>query len=60
MEGVKKSKQKVENQVTDEKKKRDQLSSVLHVLTEHQRKYVAAVKQLSIECRKHEALIAGK
>lgn len=58
MEGVKNSKQKVERQVTDEKKKRDQLSSTLHVLIEQQRKYVTAVRQLSIECKKHEALLA--
>ncbi|XP_063925320.1 coiled-coil domain-containing protein 93 [Zophobas morio] len=58
IEGVKQSKKKVEKQVMDERRKRDQLSSMLQVLVEQQRKYVAAVRELSIECKKHEILLA--
>ncbi|XP_015834101.2 coiled-coil domain-containing protein 93 [Tribolium castaneum] len=58
VEGVKQSKEKVERKLLDEKRKRDQLSAALQVLIEQQRKYVAATRQLSIECKKHEALLA--
>ncbi|XP_044254005.1 coiled-coil domain-containing protein 93 [Tribolium madens] len=58
VEGVKHSKEKVERKLVDEKRKRDQLSAALQVLIEQQRKYVAAIRQLSIECKKHEALVA--
>lgn len=42
----------------EEKQKRDQLSHTLQGLVEQQRRYVASVRQLSIEFRKHEALLA--
>ncbi|XP_076623861.1 coiled-coil domain-containing protein 93 isoform X1 [Colletes latitarsis] len=56
--GVKINKAKVDKRCTDEKNKRDALSQQLATLIEQQRKYVAAVRQLTIECRKNEALLA--
>jgi hypothetical protein len=58
IEGVTQSKEKVQKQLLDEKRKRDQLSSSLQILIEQQRKYVTAVRQLSIECKKHEILLS--
>jgi len=43
----------VEKRCTDEKGRRDTLNQQL-VLVEQQRKYVTAVRQLTIECRKNE------
>ncbi|XP_006565055.2 coiled-coil domain-containing protein 93 isoform X2 [Apis mellifera] len=56
--GVKRNKTKVEKRCADEKNRRDALSRQLVTLIEQQRKYVAAVRQLTIECRKNEALLA--
>ncbi|XP_050450867.1 coiled-coil domain-containing protein 93 [Cataglyphis hispanica] len=56
--GVKRNKGMVEKRCTDEKNRRDALSRQLVILIEQQRKYVAAVRQLTIECRKNEALLA--
>lgn len=56
--GVKRNKSKVEKRCADEKNRRDGLSRQLVTLVEQQRKYVAAVRQLTIECRKNEALLA--
>lgn len=56
--GVKRNKGMVEKRCTDEKNRRDALSRQLVILVEQQRKYVAAVRQLTIECRKNEALLA--
>ncbi|XP_012281723.1 coiled-coil domain-containing protein 93 isoform X2 [Orussus abietinus] len=56
--GVKRNKAKVEKRCIDEKMRRDSLSQQLASLVEQQRKYVAAVRQLTIECRKNEALLA--
>ncbi|KOC71140.1 Coiled-coil domain-containing protein 93 [Habropoda laboriosa] len=56
--GVKRNKAKVERRCADEKNRRDALSLELVTLIEQQRKYVAAVRQLTIECRKNEALLA--
>ncbi|KAL0134800.1 hypothetical protein PUN28_001519 [Cardiocondyla obscurior] len=56
--GVKRNKTMVEKRCTDEKNRRDTLSRQLVTLVEQQRKYVAAVRQLTIECRKNEALLA--
>ncbi|XP_017885642.1 coiled-coil domain-containing protein 93 isoform X2 [Ceratina calcarata] len=56
--GVKRNKEKVEKRCGDEKNRRDALSRQLITLIEQQRKYVAAVRQLTIECRKNEALLA--
>ncbi|XP_076249379.1 coiled-coil domain-containing protein 93 isoform X2 [Calliopsis andreniformis] len=56
--GVKRNKAKVEKRCADEKNRRDTLSRQLATLIEQQRKYVAAVRQLTIECRKNEALLA--
>lgn len=58
VEGVKRNKSKVEKRCAEEKSRRDALSRQLVTLVEQQRKYVAAVKQLTIECRKNEALLA--
>lgn len=55
---VRQSKRKVEASLQSEKQKRDQLSQTLQNFIEQQRKYVAAVRQLSIECRKYESLLA--
>ncbi|CAL7944258.1 unnamed protein product [Xylocopa violacea] len=56
--GVKRTKAKVEKRCADERNRRDELSRQLVTLIEQQRKYVAAVRQLTIECRKNEALLA--
>ncbi|XP_036146609.1 coiled-coil domain-containing protein 93 isoform X2 [Monomorium pharaonis] len=56
--GVKRNKAMVEKRCADEKGRRDALSRQLVTLVEQQRKYVAAVRQLTIECRKNEALLA--
>ncbi|KAG5316978.1 CCD93 protein, partial [Acromyrmex heyeri] len=56
--GVKRNKAMVEKRCTDEKGRRDTLSRQLVTLVEQQRKYVTAVRQLTIECRKNEALLA--
>ncbi|XP_032664099.1 coiled-coil domain-containing protein 93 isoform X2 [Odontomachus brunneus] len=56
--GVKRNKTMVEKRCADEKNRRDALSRQLVTLVEQQRKYVAAVRQLTIECRKNEALLA--
>ncbi|XP_043467403.1 coiled-coil domain-containing protein 93 [Leptopilina heterotoma] len=58
VEGVKRNKSKVEKRCAEEKSRRDALSRQLVTLVEQQRKYVAAVKQLTIECRKNETLLA--
>nr|XP_022918328.1 coiled-coil domain-containing protein 93 isoform X1 [Onthophagus taurus] len=56
VEGVKQSKCRIELNLVEEKQKRDQLGAKLQGLVELQRKYVAAVRQLSIECKKFEVL----
>ncbi|EZA53949.1 hypothetical protein DMN91_012005 [Ooceraea biroi] len=56
--GVKRNKAMVEKRCVDEKNRRDALSRQLVTLVEQQRKYVAAVRQLTIECRRNEALLA--
>lgn len=56
--GVKRNKTMVEKRCADEKNRRDALSRQLVTLIEQQRKYVVAVRQLTIECRKNEALLA--
>ena len=48
----------MEKRCTDEKGRRDTLNQQLVILVEQQRKYVTAVRQLTIECRKNEALLA--
>ncbi|CAH0547662.1 unnamed protein product [Brassicogethes aeneus] len=58
VEGVHQSKIKSEKKLMEEKSKRDQLSQSLHSLVEQQRKYVSTVRQLTVECRKYEALLA--
>ncbi|CAH1970706.1 unnamed protein product [Acanthoscelides obtectus] len=60
VDSVRQSKMKVEHRLNEEKKKRDELSSTLQGLVELQRKYVAAVRQLSLECQKHEVLLAQR
>ncbi|XP_015121471.1 coiled-coil domain-containing protein 93 isoform X2 [Diachasma alloeum] len=56
--GVKRNKEKVEKKCAEEKERRFNLNKDLVALVEQQRKYVAAVRQLTIECRKNEALLA--
>lgn len=48
----------MEKKCADEKDRRYNLNKQLVALVEQQRKYVAAVRQLTIECRKNEALLA--
>lgn len=57
IENVRSSKSKAEQKLDKEKQTRDQLSDTLHSLVEQQRKYVAAIKQLGVECRKQEILV---
>ena len=49
---------KVERRHNEERERRDKLSKELLGLVEQQRRYVAAVRQLTIECRRNEALLA--
>ena len=49
---------KVERRHAEERERRDKLSKELLGLVEQQRRYVAAVRQLTIECRRNEALLA--
>lgn len=49
---------KVVRRHTEERERRDKLSKELLGLVEQQRRYVAAVRQLTIECRRNEALLA--
>ncbi|KAF7996361.1 hypothetical protein HCN44_001993 [Aphidius gifuensis] len=56
--GIKRNKDMVETRCAEEKDKRFKLNKQLVTLVEQQRKYVAAVRQLTIECRKNEALLA--
>ncbi|XP_069701680.1 coiled-coil domain-containing protein 93 isoform X2 [Periplaneta americana] len=58
VEGIKQNKAKVERRRTEERQRRDKLSQQLLSLVEQQRRYVAAVRQLTIECRRNEALLA--
>lgn len=60
VDGVKQAKHKVETGLSKEKKRREDLGTKLHILIEQQRKYVAAVRQLSIEFTKHETLLSQK
>uniref|UniRef100_A0A6P7F8X4 Coiled-coil domain-containing protein 93 n=1 Tax=Diabrotica virgifera virgifera TaxID=50390 RepID=A0A6P7F8X4_DIAVI len=60
VENVCQSKLKAEQKLNREKQTRDQLSTALHVLVEHQRRYATAIKQLGLEYRKHEMLIKSK
>jgi len=49
---------KVERRRSEERQRRDKLSQQLLSLVEQQRRYVIAVRQLTIECRRNEALLA--
>lgn len=60
VDSVKQSRQKIEMKLIDELKKRDMYSQQLHNFIEIQRKYVNVVRQLSIECKRHEALLLSK
>ncbi|KAG5881498.1 hypothetical protein JTB14_001642 [Gonioctena quinquepunctata] len=57
-DGLRQTTLKVEQKLMEEKTKRDQLSNTLQGLVDQKRKYVAAVRQLSFECQKHEKLLA--
>lgn len=57
VDGVKQTQIKVKKKCDDEKLKRDHLNSQLMSLIEQQRKYAAAVKQLTKECQRNEALL---
>ncbi|PNF38272.1 Coiled-coil domain-containing protein 93 [Cryptotermes secundus] len=58
VEGIKQNKVKVEHRHSEEHQRRDKLSHELLGLVEQQRRYVAAVRQLTIECRRNEAMLA--
>ncbi|XP_046390342.1 coiled-coil domain-containing protein 93 isoform X2 [Ischnura elegans] len=58
VEGVKQNKMKVGKRRTEEIERREALAARLLTLVEAQRKYVAAVSQLTAECRRNEALLA--
>ncbi|XP_055378324.1 coiled-coil domain-containing protein 93 [Condylostylus longicornis] len=57
VDGVKQTQAKVKKKCDDEKAKRDSLNAQLMCLIEQQRKYAGAVKQLTKECQKNEALL---
>lgn len=57
VENVKQTKVKVQNKCGEERRIRDQLSQKLLALVEQQRRYVTAVRQLDIECRRNEMII---
>ncbi|XP_044765792.1 coiled-coil domain-containing protein 93 [Coccinella septempunctata] len=57
LEGVKQSKLKMEKRLSQEKRKRDELSDSLHGYIEINRKYAAAIKVLKIEFQKNEEII---
>ncbi|XP_025829146.1 coiled-coil domain-containing protein 93 [Agrilus planipennis] len=56
--GVKQSRCKVESKLVEEKHKRDELTYSLQSLVDQQRRYVSVVRQLGVECRKHEILLS--
>lgn len=58
VEGIKQNKMKVAKRRTEEIERRESLAARLLTLVEAQRKYVAAVRQLTSECRRNEALLA--
>lgn len=57
VEGVKLSKRNVDGRLQAQKQKRDQFYTTLQGYTEQQRHYVFAVRQLGIECKKHENIL---
>uniref|UniRef100_A0A0K8TQD0 Coiled-coil domain-containing protein 93 n=1 Tax=Tabanus bromius TaxID=304241 RepID=A0A0K8TQD0_TABBR len=57
VDGVKQTKIKVQTKCDEEKAKRDNLNAQLMSLIEQQRKYAAAVKQLTKECQRNESLL---
>lgn len=60
VENVKQTKIKIQNKCSEERFIRDQFSQRLQGLVEQQRRYVSAVRQLDIECRKNEMLIVQR
>lgn len=56
--GIKQTKIKVQNRCEDEKAKRNGMHAQLMCLVEQQRKYAAAVKQFTIECKHNAELLA--
>ncbi|GLH04549.1 Coiled-coil domain-containing protein 93 [Gryllus bimaculatus] len=58
VEGIKQNKSKVDRRRTEERQRRDRLSQQLLGLVDQQRRYVAAVRQLTIECRRNEMLLS--
>lgn len=57
LDTISQTRKKVEIRLGEEKSKRDEMSKHLQALIEQQRKYVVAVRQLSIECKRHESLL---
>lgn len=59
-DSIHQSKIKVEQKLIEEKEKRDHLSILLQRCIEQQRKYAGSIRQLAVECSKHEILLTKK
>ncbi|CAG9759776.1 unnamed protein product [Ceutorhynchus assimilis] len=60
VDGVRSNRLKIENKVLEEKWKRDHVAGSLQNLLELQRACAIAVKQLSLECKNYESLMANE
>ncbi|XP_026292370.1 coiled-coil domain-containing protein 93 isoform X2 [Frankliniella occidentalis] len=58
VENVKQNKMKIEQRRNEERMRRDKLNKQQVALLELERSYVAAVRQLTVECRKNAVLLA--
>lgn len=58
VEFMKQNKAKVERRRVEEQQRRDSLNQTLLGLVDQQRRYVSAVRELTIECRRNESLLA--
>lgn len=58
VENIKQNKIKVEQRCNEERSRRDKLNRQQLTLLELERSYVAAVRQLTVECRKNAVLLA--
>lgn len=56
VESIRQNKTKVKTKSDDEKAKSDGLNEILLTLVEQERKYAAAIKQLTRECQRNENL----
>ncbi|XP_058803031.1 coiled-coil domain-containing protein 93 isoform X5 [Phymastichus coffea] len=58
VEGVQRNKIKIQNRCAEGKSRRDICSQQLTILMDQQRKYIAAVRELTTACRENETLLA--